>query len=578
MIVLGVTNNDLASACLVNNGQILSAVSEERFTRIKDHKVWPAQSIDFVLRQAGMTLKDIDYLAYGWNAGFNVEKHLPLYFDRIAEEAIKNPGGLPLFRKRITDEISNDKEKRAEFDSFVSNHNLTERVFYIDHHECHALGAYVCSPFDEALALTCDGRGDFQSLTLTYYSPHETKVLQRETSIDSIGYFYGRITHLLGYKPNRHEGKITGLAAFGDPEKLLWAMRQMIHIEDGRIKATCGDFFMPSYNTYSDSLRTLLTDEKPEDIAAAAQRHSENLLVALITHHLEQCGSSDLCLAGGVFGNVKLNQRLREIPTVKNVYILPCMGDGGLALAAAVGTAYLKNGTRFRNAAMTLGPEAYGVSENISLIDREYPDLAYQTPGNIIDILVEALMKNQVLGMFKGKMEFGPRALCNRSIVYHAKDADVNDWLNKRMHRTEFMPFGPVTAIEHAQNCYSGWNEEHAAADTMTMTYDCHPQFIEASPAVVHIDGTARPQVVRPETDGFMHRLLNAWHARTGQRALINTSFNRHEEPIVCTAQDALAALREGMVDLLVMSESLVVWRNGKNSFALENFDRPVKF
>jgi len=573
MIILGITNNDLAGACLVRDGQILSAVSEERFTRIKDHKIWPAKSIEFVLSQAGVSLEDVDHVAYGWNAGFSADKHLELYFDRIVEEVRNNPQGLAQFRQRVTDEINNDKEKRGEFDQYIVANGLQGKAYFIDHHECHALGAYVCSPFEEALTLTCDGRGDFQSLTVTWYSPTETTVLQRETSVDSLGYFYGRITHLLGYKPNRHEGKVTGLAAFGDPQKLLGVMQQMIRFEDGRIKARCGDMFLPSYNTYSAPLETLFARETPEDIAAAVQRHSEDLLVATVTHHLAQRGSANLCLAGGVFGNVKLNQRLREIPGVKDVYVLPCMGDGGLALAAAVGTAYLENGTRFKNPSMMLGPESRNVSQNINLINRDYPELGYHTPSNIIDVLIEALTENQVLGMFKGKMEFGPRSLCNRSIVYHAQDAEVNDWLNKRMHRTEFMPFGPVTAIEQAPACYVGWDEEQVAADTMTMTYDCHPQFSEASPAVVHIDGTARPQIIRPQSDPFMHRLLTAWHQKTGQAALINTSFNRHEEPIVCSSQDALDALKEGMVDLVVMSESLIVWRKGKNSFTQQRFE-----
>ena len=404
MIILGITNNDLSGACLVRDGQILSAVSEERFTRIKDHKIWPAKSIEFVLSQAGLMLEDIDYVAYGWNAGFSADKHLALYFDRIVEEVRNNPQGLSQFRQRVTDEVKNDKEKRAEFDEYISANGLTGKAYYIDHHECHALGAFVCSPFDEALTLTCDGRGDFQSLTVTWYSPTETTVLQRETSIDSLGYFYGRITHLLGYKPNRHEGKVTGLAAFGDPQKLLGVMQQMIRFEDGRIKANCGDLFLPSYNHYSEPLETLFARETPEDIAAAVQRHTEDLLVATVSHHLAQRGSTNLCLAGGVFGNVKLNQRLREIPGIKNVYVLPCMGDGGLALAAAVGTAYLENGTRFRNPAMLLGPESRSVSQNINLIIRDYPELGYHTPSNIIEVLTEALLENQVLGMFKGKM------------------------------------------------------------------------------------------------------------------------------------------------------------------------------
>ena len=573
MNILGITNNDLSGACLVSNSKIISAVSEERFTRVKDHRIWPTQAIEFVLSQAKISIKDIDCVAYGWSAGFNAQKHLSLYFDRIVDEANNNPEGLPFFRQRIIDEITNDREKRQEFDRYITDQGLAGKSYYIDHHECHALGAYVCSPFEDALVLTCDGRGDFQSLTLTHYSPTEATVLQRETSIDSLGYFYGRITSLLGYKPNRHEGKITGLAAFGDPEKLLGVMQQMIHVENGRIKATCGDLFLPSYHTYRPPLLALLANEKPEDIAAAAQRHSEQLLVALVTHHLKERGSCNLCLAGGVFGNVKLNQRLREIPAIKNVYVLPCMGDGGLALAAAVSAAYRLKGTRFNSPAMTLGPEVRDIDQIISVITRDYPELSCQQPANIIETLTDALAENQVLGMFKGRMEFGPRALCNRSIIYHAMDVSANDWLNKRMHRTEFMPFGPVTAVEYAPDAYVGWSEEQVAADTMTMTYDCQPAFINASPAVVHVDGTARPQIIRPQADHFMHRLLHAWRSKTGQLALINTSFNRHEEPIVCQPQDALAALREGMVDLVVMNASLIVWRTGKNRFAQQRFE-----
>ncbi|HCK4566086.1 TPA: carbamoyl transferase, partial [Pseudomonas aeruginosa] len=173
-----------------------------------------------------------------WNAGFDAGRHLDLYLDRVLEEARERPEGLPHLRKRIADEMANDKAKRGEFDAFVRANGLCGKVEYIDHHECHALGAFVCSPFDEALTLTCDGRGDFQSLTVTHYRADGGEaVLQRETSVDSLGYFYGRITRLLGFKPNRHEGKITGLAAFGDAEKLLPLMNDMIRLENGRLRA-----------------------------------------------------------------------------------------------------------------------------------------------------------------------------------------------------------------------------------------------------------------------------------------------------------------------------------------------------
>lgn len=577
MQILGITNNDLAGACLVRDQQLLCAVSEERFTRVKDHKVWPARSIEYVLASAQTTLDQIDRVAYGWHAGFNAEKHLPTYFDRIVYEATRHPSGLEHVRKRIVDEIKNDKASRAEFDTFVTQNQLRAKTVYIDHHECHALGAFVCSPFDSALVLTCDGRGDFQSLTVSRYGAGQCEVLQRETSIDSLGYLYGRITRMLGFQPNRHEGKITGLAAYGDPERLLPLMREMLRFEGGRLRAQCGDLYQPSYNGYSGHLESLLAKEKPEDVAAAVQRHSEDLVVAILAHHLERVGSSNVCLAGGVFANVKLNQRVRELRGVQNVFVLPCMGDGGLALAAATGAAYLESGARFRKPTMCLGPSAGNVQDNIALLRSGYPDLAYCQPPDLMAMLADALAANQVLGIIKGRTEFGPRALCNRSIIYHAADPTVNAWLNARMHRTEFMPFAPITTEDLASRCYVGWRPDHVAADYMTMTYDCYPTFKEVCPAVVHVDGTARPQVVHRNSDPFTYDLLTLWHHRTGQPALINTSFNKHEEPIVCTPDDALSALQAGMVDLVVLNESLVVWDKRKNDYATRSFTRFVR-
>ncbi len=567
MLVLGIANNDLAGACVVRGEQIIAAVSEERFTRIKDHKTWPTRSIEYVLEAAGVGIDDIDCVAYGWNAGFDAKKHLVTYFDRIVHEATHHPVGLPYFRQRIVDEIANDRASRSEFDAFIAAHGLHGKVVYLDHHECHALGAYVCSPFSSALVMTCDGRGDFQSLTVSSYGAGKCEVLQRETSIDSLGYLYGRITKLLGYRPNRHEGKITGLAAYGNPDKLLPLMQEMIACEGGRIRARCGDFYQASYNGYSGRLKAILANEKPEDVAAAVQRHSEDLVVATLAHHLASVGPSDVCLGGGVFANVKLNQRVRDLPGVKNVFVLPCMGDGGLALAAAVGAAYLKTGVRFPSPSMCLGPGAGDVCDNIALLEREFMHLAYCQPARLVPALVDALAHDQVVGVVKGRTEFGPRALCNRSILYHAADPTVNGWLNARMHRTEFMPFAPITAEEHASQCYVGWRPDHVAADYMTMTYECHRSFKEVCPAVVHVDDTARPQVVHRNSDPVIHELLLAWYQRTGQPALINTSFNKHEEPIVCTPRDAFTALQSGVVDLVVLNDSLVVWVADRNNY-----------
>lgn len=562
MLVLGITNNDLAGACIVCDGEIVAAASEERFSRVKDHKTWPGQAIGYVLGEAGVSLAEVDRVAYGWCAGFDADKHLLLYVDRIAEEALERPEALPHLRKRISDEIRNDKEKRGEFDAFVNEHGLRAKTVYVDHHESHGLGAFLCSPFDDALVVTCDGRGDFQSLTVTHCSPEREEVLRRESSIDSLGYFYGRITKLLGFKPNRHEGKITGLAAKGDPEKLLPLMRKMIDInEAGAIRARCGDYYQPSYDGYSDVLLAEVAKHDPADIAAAAQTHVENLLTEVVGRHIKSVPSGNVCLAGGVFANVKLNQRIFEATGVKNLYVLPPMGDGGLPLQAAVIVDHRESGRRPRVPSMALGPDATISDGQLEDLLRDYPGLRYRRVAQgLQDTLLKALQEDQVIGLYRGRMEFGPRALGHRSVIYSTHDVTMNDWLNKRLNRTEFMPFAPITASDLAPDCYIGWHPEQPSAQFMTITYDCHEQFARTSPAVVHVDNTARPQIVRREDDPFLHSLLMAWYRKSGQAALVNTSFNKHEEPIVGSHRDALDPLQDGVIDLLLIDDTYLVW------------------
>lgn len=567
LLVLGIANNDGAGACLIEGDTIVAAASEERFTRVKEHRTWPVHAIDFVLRQRGVGLADLDRIAYGWSAGFDADKHLLTYFDRIVDEATSRPEGLPHLRKRIADEIVNDKEKRAEFDAFVDANGLRAKVVYVDHHDAHALGGFVCSPFDDTLVVTCDGRGDFQSLTIRHIGPDGERVLQREVSADSLGYFYGRITKLLGFTPNRHEGKITGLAASGDPDRLRPLMRQMIDLIDGRLRARTGDFFQPSYHGYSEELLAAIAAESPADVAAAAQAHVEHLLVELVRPHVKATGVRHVCLAGGVFGNVRLNQRVLEIDGVDNVYVVPAMGDAGLPLHAAVAVGYQNGGFRAQEPSMALGPDSTMDENRLCELLATYPKLRCLTDDDTAAMLLNALEANQVVGVYRGRMEYGPRSLGKRSIIYRADDVSMNDWLNDRLRRTEFMPFAPITAEDLAADCYLGWRPDHVSARFMTITYDCTESFREACPAVVHIDGTARPQVVRSQDDPYLHGLLMAWHEKTGQTALVNTSFNKHEEPILGSPKDALEALDDEIVDLLVLDDRFVLWKQGASTF-----------
>src|SRR6056297_1166248 len=291
MLILGIANAETASACVVREDELLAAASEERFTRTKMDPAWPEQSIEYCLRTAGCGLDELDLVAYGWSAGFDAEKHLLTYFDRIAHEARQNPAGLEVMRERIAVEIERDRTKRNEFWAWVDDNDLRARTVSVDHHLAHACSAYSCSPFEDALVLTCDGRGDFTALSVMKFDTDSVEELYRATSTDSLGFFYGRITQLLGFRPHRHEGKVTGLAAHGDPSILLPVMEEMIRVEDGKLIARCGEWFRPFYSRFSDRLEKTIQSNTREDVAAAAQQHIENCLEALAAHYVRRTGA-----------------------------------------------------------------------------------------------------------------------------------------------------------------------------------------------------------------------------------------------------------------------------------------------
>lgn len=551
MTILGIANDETASACIVKDGKLVAAASEERFTREKMDNSWPSNAIEYCLSHVNCLLHDIDYIAYGWSAGFNAEKHLIDYFDRIVYEAKNNPEGLDTFRERIETEIKQDRKKRDEFWRFVEENGLKQKAFSYDHHEAHAFSAYSCSPFEKALVITCDGRGDFMSFSVGEFSPGEVKYHYRGSSLDSFGFFYGRITGLLGYRPHRHEGKVTGLAAHGNPEKLISYMRDMIYVKNGKVYGKPGDYFRPFYTNYSVPLKKMVDENSREDVAAAAQRHLEDCMTEIVSFYVKKTGAEYICLSGGVFGNVRVNQCIMEIPGVKNVFVQPQMSDGGLCVGAAANLLFDQGVPKVEMEDVYLGPD-YS-DEEIETALLQYQDIEFRKADDLIDETISAIENNEVVGWYNGRMEFGPRALCNRSIIYHCKDTTVNDWLNERMDRTEFMPFAPVTLEELAPRCYIGWQKDHIASRYMTITYQCTDEMTAKCPATVHIDGTARPQVVNEKNNSKMYRLLKAYYEKTGGLSLINTSFNRHEEPIVNKPDDAIDALSEGMIDFLVI-------------------------
>jgi len=455
---------------------------------------------------------------------------------------------------------------------------------FVCHHLSHAASAFWLSGFEEALCLTYDG-GIFNSPWFggLYRASraHGLEPLDRfpASHYAKITSLYTIVTALLGFSPNKHEGKITGLAAYGCPNSKCRDLLEELFTVEIRGAEEVSEWF----HSYSSQIPPALWVHEPrrqellarfeglrrEDVAHAVQQMAEEH-VAEILRRARNLGwrSPAICLAGGLFANVKVNQRVKETG-FQQIFIAPPMTDDGTALGAALMVASeTPEFSPKRASHMFFGP-AYGhqdVERALATHGLRYTKLA--EPERY---LAEALSRGAVVGVYQGRMEFGPRALGNRSILSAATDPDINRVLNARLRRTEFMPFAPITRFEDARHCYTDLDGAEHTAEFMTITSGCTDQMRRQSPAVVHVDGTARPQLVRRETHPLLHGILTAYQEQTGILSLINTSFNVHEEPIVCAPDDAIQGFLEAGLDLLYLDGGYLV------SFA-ENTEAALEF
>jgi carbamoyltransferase len=359
-----------------------------------------------------------------------------------------------------------------------------------------------------------------------------------------LGLFYAQVTEALGFKPTRHEGKIVGLAAYGKASVLFDEVYRRFNETDS------------SY-TYVSSLNMkycvdLAKKYQREDISAAYQAVLERVVTNMVAKYIKKYQQKNIVLAGGVTANVKLNQRIFEIKGIENIFIYPNMGDGGTGAGAALYCASILNEKMkpYKLRDVYFGP-SFSDEEIKDVLDRE--GLRYRYSSTIEKDIAGLLSQGKVVARFNGAMEYGPRALGNRSILYHSKDPSVNKWLNKKLDRTEFMPFAPATLYEFREKCYEGVKGAEHAATFMTITFDCTDYMKKVSPAAIHIDGTARPQLVSEDINPSFYRIIKEYHKITGIPSIINTSYNMHEEPIVCTPFDAVRAFKLGDLDYLAI-------------------------
>jgi carbamoyltransferase len=557
MKILGISNTKDSGACLLIDGEMVAAVNEERLSREKLTRVFPTRSIAWLMESYGLTPADVDAVGVGMWKGIASWTGFPAYVGAATARVAENPAARSAIMARLEGSVRSDRQQALEFEAGLASVGLAERpLLQCHHHHAHAITAFEYSPFGEALVVTLDGRGDFMSGSVSTWRRGEQPVLLRtEIELDSLGAFYGWITQYLGFTPDRHEGKVTGLAARGNPEACGPILRRMIGSTDGRLIGQVGDWYAPFMRAELPALRAALAGHSREDIAAGAQTVLEEVASAYVGHYLRQTGARNLCLAGGIFANVLLNQKLRELPGVDGFFVFPHMGDGGIA---AGGAAYA---TRKMGGRVKPMQDAYigPVFDEKACADAiAVAGLRATRPADLAAEVAGLLDEGLVVGVFQGRMEYGPRALGNRTIMARATEAHINDTLNRRLARSEFMPFAPVTMAEHAADCYVGWRTTDVAPRYMTSCYACTPEMQAQSPAVVHVDGTARPQIVRHEDNPFYHDVLRAYHARTGIPTLINTSFNEHEAPIVCAPEQAVDVLAQDGIDALAMPPFLV--------------------
>ncbi|MHC5210863.1 MAG: carbamoyltransferase family protein [Planctomycetota bacterium] len=608
MRILGISPLDKdATASAVEDGRVLFAAAEERYSRVKQHAGFPEQALAAALDAAGWKTDEVDAVAYPFLDAAREEALITEAIESAVTEADGARANLePLLReaearveardaerqragaaprtvhglvrpeqrmqkgmvKRVAYRlmgvgalapaaaraqarrwarvaIASHRQWQGELEAELAQRGLLGKLQRSEHHLSHAANAYLASGFDRALIVTLDGYGSGLSGSVSVGEGGTIKRLAGVPFPHSLGSFYEAVTSSLGFHPDRHAGKIVGLAAYGDPEVLGEVLLATAKAEAGELR------LHDNLNIYLS--RHLAVRFSMVDVAAAWQHVLEVLACRYVAHWLERTGCDRLVLSGGVTANVKMNQRLHALDGVRATFVYPNMGDGGCGSGLAMLQSW-PGGVGTPLPHVYLGPDWSDAELEAALREE---GLACERPADLATEVARRIHAGQVVARFDGRMEYGPRALGNRSILYHAKEPGVNQWLNQRLGRTEFMPFAPVTLASAAGRCYEGLQGAQHAAEFMTMTFDCTPWMRETCPAAVHVDGTARPQLVRRETNPGYHDIVQAYERLSGIPSLINTSFNMHEEPIVCTPRDAVRAFLQGHLDSLVLGPFL---------------------
>jgi carbamoyltransferase len=536
---------------------VVAAAAEERFIRIKHTVDFPTRSIDYVLRAGGMSVHDLDAIVF-------YEKPF-LKFERILKTHISMwPTSWKSFRAFLPMWLN---YKLAVPYHIRQNTGYEGKIYFTDHHYAHAASAYVPSGFERSLLLTTDGTGEWSTLAFGVAEGMDMRLERDIRFPHSLGLLYSAVTAHLGFKVNGGEGKVMGLASYGDPKVYADAFAKLIHVKDDGSFRLNLDYFSFHYDLVMTSpkfaelffpIRVPESElrEEHHNLAAALQHTIEQVIFKVVRTAHAQYGIDKLCIAGGVGLNCVANGKIIENTPINDIFVQPASGDDGGSLGSAL---YLhmqmfKGKHRWDMKHAYLGP-SYSDDEIESMLRRRgvaFEKLAYE---DLIPKVAGLIADDQIIGWFQGRMEFGPRSLGNRSILANPLNPDMRDILNAKVkHREGFRPFAPAVTRESCSK-YFDFDRD---SPFMLLAGDVRPEMRERLPSITHVDGSARIQTVTAEQNAHFYGLLRAFEDKTGVPVLINTSFNVRGEPIVCTPEDAHDCFLRTKMDYLVLNQYVI--------------------
>jgi carbamoyltransferase len=576
MIILGINayHGD-AAACLIKNGEVVAACEEERLTRIKHCAGFPTLAIQSCLKELNLSIHDVDAIAISRNPKANLSQKM-LYslkqgkkLSNLIRSRLQNAARVISVKKELSRELGLKKPLKA-------------KIHMVEHHIAHLSSAFFASPFDQAALLSIDGFGDFVSTKWGLGKEKRLDILGQVHFPHSSGLFYTALTQYLGFPHYGDEYKVMALAAFGkptyakefheiispDPKKgFRLALDYFVHHNNG-VEMNWDKGYPHLSPCYSEKLNERLGPPRQKDepitqhhkdLASSLQHTFENIYFHLLNQLYEKTKSENLCLAGGCAFNSVVNGKIRERSPFKHIFIQPAAGDSGTALGAALYVHHTtqKNPRRFPMRHVYLGPafKADEVRNALVHAGLEFEELAEKA---LVEKTAEKLADGNVVGWFQGRMEFGPRALGNRSLLADPRRRDMKDILNTRIKQREsFRPFAPSILKEEVNDYFENADEDPFMIQGFKIKKDKQ----ELVPAATHVDGTGRLQAVDAETNPKYYSLLKNFKKLTGVPVLLNTSFNENE-PIVCSPKDAVNCfLRSGM-DCLAIENFFVRRKN----------------